>query len=372
MNATRGRPKRRGIRFLAVVTAIVPALAFSVVSAGPASAFDSPRPDHRAEYPLIAGTRVKSPGDAENQSHFCTVGAVLVPKRASSRISSYEQAKRWFVTTTACAPKSASVFLGRLGKDSVVGTVVWRSFTSDIELVQVLPRADNMKRRCAGSKNPSFCLKRPTYSPRADNRVFALSESKEQSTLVKGWEETLKQTFCTSGSASGVRCVWQRTGAPRQHVGFILQFADSSGANILVGADSGGPLVSDDSHLIGIVSSVRVGRLLAYTSMGQVLKELSGFRLPGAPAAVGKGNRFAAGGVDAGWELAPSRVQLSDPSADRRRRPAGGQSGVAGEGVLSASRSVPPGVACSTRRVESAWPYRDCLSEEDLSTKRGG
>ncbi|MDH4906454.1 trypsin-like serine protease [Xanthomonas axonopodis pv. ricini] len=86
--------------------------------------------------------------------------------------------------------------------------------------------------------------------------------------------------------------------------------AHASELNSIDNSDSGGPVVTYDRHLIGIISSgEHDGRsMVYYTPMQQVLHELYSYSLAPAdlPTAAGDDNPISAGGENLGWELAPT------------------------------------------------------------------
>ncbi|QIS40582.1 trypsin-like serine protease [Clavibacter capsici] len=92
-------------------------------------------------------------------------------------------------------------------------------------------------------------------------------------------------TFCTSGHVTGVICDFQPTSLP---VGTRRAYEHlAAGQSAVVGAlrpgDSGGPVVSKDRRLLGIISGdVPNTHFIVYTPMAQVLHELSRYTL--APA----------------------------------------------------------------------------------------
>ncbi|WOA52064.1 trypsin-like serine protease [Dickeya solani] len=208
-----------------------------------------------------------------------------------------------------CAPLYASIHMGI----NAVGSVVWQSAASDIELVRISPQPNPMALYCATHRSAVFCNPFQTYTPRANNQVFMPRAGREARLPVTGWSNAPDGRFCTSGWVTGVRCVWQGItlvpGMSRPAYEHI-DAANSSEFDSLGNGDSGGPVVTYDRHLIGIISSgERVNRsVLYYTPMQQVLHELYSYNLAPAnlPTAIGEDNPLPVGGENAGWELAPT------------------------------------------------------------------
>ena len=309
---TSSQRSRRRRRVLAVAVVALAALLPPLLGSEVASAVVPPRNPDRASLPIISGTKVSVPGGS------CTAGAVLTPKSLFSRLTAYQRATRWVVLAKHCAPMYASIHMGT----RAVGNVVWQSATSDIELVRVSPQPDNMALICAAHHSqPAFCSPFQTYTPLANNRVFFLANGREARVPVSGWADAPDDQFCTSGWASGVKCVWHGFSLepgiyrpPYEHI----SAANASEFESIANGDSGGPVVTYDRHLLGIISSGEaVGRtggrsVVYYTPMRQVLHELFSYELGPAdiPTAEGEGNALpdsgSGSGSNAGWELAPN------------------------------------------------------------------
>jgi hypothetical protein len=276
-SARRSRPphRRRGplAAAMSFVLAVVALFTFTLAGAGPASA-DFVNPDRRA-FPIIAGTRVEFPAG----NNFCTVGAVLVSTSLLSRLRPYDRAVRYLVTAKHCAPLYANVKMGPLS----IGSVVWQSAASDIELIRVSPSQDPDSLSCiAHHKLPAWCSPTHTYTPRAEGRVFALSQGHVARMPVTG-SATAQGRFCTSGYVTGVKCVYQPIDIPRdtpvryQH----LVAGESDESDNTAAGDSGGPVLNYARELLGIISgrTLDAHSHLIYTPMTQVLQELHGYRL---------------------------------------------------------------------------------------------
>ncbi|WP_263064594.1 S1 family peptidase [Dickeya dadantii] len=290
--------KRTAALAMAALTILV-----SLVAVAQPPTFVPPRNPDRAVLPIISGTKVNVP------SGSCTVGAVLVPSGIFSRLTPYQRATRWIVLAKHCAPLYASIHMGI----NAVGSVVWQSAASDIELVRISPQPNPMALYCATHRSAVFCNPFQTYTPRANNQVFMPRAGREARLPVTGWSNAPDGRFCTSGWVTGVRGVWQGiTLVPGMYRPAYehIDAANSSEFDSLGNGDSGGPVVTYDRHLIGIISSgERVGRsILYYTPMQQVLHELYSYNLAPAnlPTAIGEDNPLPVGGENAGWELAPT------------------------------------------------------------------
>ena len=249
------------------------------VSAAPASAvIIVPRNPERGAEPIVAGTKVQVPGGS------CTVGAVLSAKHLISRITQYQRASRWIVLAKHCADLHATVQVG----SAAVGTVVWRSAASDIEIAFIKPRSNSRALWCAahGSGAAGFCDPSAlSYTPRAYGQVYSRVAGVISRAAVTGSGNPNGQRFCTSGWASGLQCVWNAVSIPPsaslsyQH----LAAADADELTNLEPGDSGGPVLSYSNRLLGIISSRFTGTtVMLYTPMSQVLHELSSYQL--APA----------------------------------------------------------------------------------------
>lgn len=244
-----------------------------VVGAAPASAVDV-NPDRDA-LPIIAGTRIQAPGG------YCTVGAVLVPKSIFSRITPYQRATRYIVTAKHCAPLYASIHMGRMA----IGSVVWQSAASDIEMIRVSPQPDNNALICAAHHSaPAFCSPVQTYTPRARGQVFMLAAGHVTRQAVTGSGDP-EGRFCTSGYATGVKCNFHPASLPPgRSANYAHQVAGEADEHeAFAPGDSGGPVVDYGKKLLGIISGHTPNNFyMLYTPMSQVLHELFSYEL--APA----------------------------------------------------------------------------------------
>lgn len=264
------------VRTLAVALSVAAAVGIALAGTAPASAATSD-PDRTAA-PIIAGTQVGVPGST------CTVGAVLTAKGFRSQVTAYQRATRWVVLAKRCAPLQAPVRLD----GAAVGSVVWQSADSDVELAVIPPLACTRVRAAAGSCDPSVS----TYTPRASGRVFTRVDGDPARAAVTGTGQPDADPFCTSGAASGVLCSWTATRVPtasRAGAQHLAAARTDAGMGIEPG-DAGGPVISATNRLYGIISgssttgttSTTSTTVLLYTPVQQVLTELFRYRL--APA----------------------------------------------------------------------------------------
>ncbi|OQP80138.1 MULTISPECIES: trypsin-like serine protease [Xanthomonas] len=291
------------LQVAALAIALFAALTSSVATAQTPGVVQPRNPD-RAVLPVISGSKVSTPGGS------CTVGAVLVPTSIFHRLTPYQRATRWIVLAKHCAPMYASIHVGT----TAIGTVVWQSAASDIELVRVSPMQDpSTALYCASHRSAVFCNPIQSYIPLANNQVFMPRAGREARLAVSGWSNAPDGRFCTSGWRTGVRCVWQgmslAPGIWRPSYEHISA-ADASEFSSIDNGDSGGPVVSYDRHLLGIISSGEPGgrSIVYYTPMQQVLHELFSYSLAPAdlPTSAGDDNPLSPSGENVGWELAPT------------------------------------------------------------------
>ncbi|MBT1633085.1 S1 family peptidase [Curtobacterium flaccumfaciens] len=266
------------VRSLAVAVSLAAVVGATLTWAPSASATTSD-PD-RVAAPIIAGTEVGVPGGT------CTVGAVLAAKGFRSQFTQYQRATRWVVLAKHCAPMQAPVQLG----GATVGSVVWQSVESDLELAVVPPLACTRARAATGSCDPSVA----TWTPRASGRVFTRVGGVLARPAVTGIGQPDADPFCTSGASSGLLCSWTSTRVPaasRPGAQHLAAARADAGAGIEPG-DAGGPVISTTNRLLGIISGSTTGAagatgstgstVLLYTPIRQVLTELFRYRL--APA----------------------------------------------------------------------------------------
>ncbi|WP_028215431.1 trypsin-like serine protease [Paraburkholderia mimosarum] len=290
--------KRVASHAMAIATTLV-----SSVATAQTPGVVQPRNPDRAVLPVISGSKVSVP------SGSCSVGAVLVPKSFLHRLTPYQRATRWLVLAKHCAPMYATIQVGTVA----IGNVVWQSAASDIELVRVSPKPNPMSLHCASHHSAAFCSPIQTYTPLANNQVFMPRAGQEARLAVTGWSDAPDEQFCTSGWRTGVRCVWRgmsvQAGVYRGSYEHI-NGAQSSELDSIENGDSGGPVVTYERQLIGIISSGEpVGRsVVYYTPMQQVLYELYSYSLAPAdlPTDVGEDNPLSRNGENAAWELAPT------------------------------------------------------------------
>ncbi|WDN10961.1 S1 family peptidase [Xanthomonas oryzae] len=252
-----------------------------------------PRNPERDALPVISGSKVGV------NTGSCTAGAVVVPRNFLWRLTPYQNATRWLVLAKHCSLLGGTVY----SRELPIGIVEWQSAASDLELVRVPPEPNPAYTWCQAHQNSGAAICNPylQYRPRAHNRVFMPRGGREARVPVAGWSNAPDGQFCTSGWRTGVRCVWRGMslgpGIAQPNYDHISA-ADGSEFVSLDGGDSGGPVVTYDMHLIGIISSSdeRTRSILFYTPMSQVLQELHDYTL--APINTSDENT--------GWELAPA------------------------------------------------------------------
>ncbi|CBA17010.1 hypothetical protein [Xanthomonas albilineans] len=285
-----------------------------------------PRNSDRNVLPVISGSKIRLRTGSEWSS--CTVGAVLVPTSIWQRLTPYQNATRWLVIAKHCGPMYATVYSG----DQALGAVEWQSAGSDIALVRVSPIANPTYTWCqAHHSGASYCNPYAAYTPRARNQVFMLRGGRERRLPVAGYSNAPDGQFCTSGFVTGVRCVWR--GMSLEPGMLRPSYANISAAHAdelysLDGGDSGGPALTYDLNLIGIISSSNTANssILFYTSMADVLQELNNSYMAAPnslPVGAGKGNPLAPFGENAGWQLAPAD-EANDDAGAAQTQPIGG------------------------------------------------
>ncbi|RII97384.1 MULTISPECIES: trypsin-like serine protease [Clavibacter] len=261
-------PRRRiRSRLLALVAAVAAVAALTTAGAAPASA------DDRYTLPVIAGSKINS------SAGTCTVGAVLIPRAWYLTLTPYQKATRYIVTAAHCGPMYSSVHVGI----AAIGTVDWISpHNSDIELIRVSPQPDERTLYCRSHhSSAAFCSPIQTYTARANGQVFMPNRGRIGRQPVQGTARP-EGRFCTSGFASGVKCVFQPVSLPPgvetrwNHV----SAGESDEHDAITGGDSGGPVVTYGHKLVGIISGqTENGHFLLYTSIDQVLAELPAYVL---------------------------------------------------------------------------------------------
>jgi hypothetical protein len=259
----------RCLSCLALVAALlVGATAFDAI---PASAQTS-----RSDLPIVAGTRVGVPGMRQ-----CTVGAVLRATGLLANFTEYSRGIRYLLIAEHCAQDRAEVKVG----GSVVGNVVWTAPQDDLELVRVAP-STRRQVVCSGASQLHRCSIVETVTPLAVGKVILSTPFGERPIpmrppAVPGTDES----FCTSGSSTGVNCSWITTPTPRE--GFRpgqVAAGHTEGIGVIVG-DSGGPVVGRQGQFYGIIVSRGLDQnagLMAYIPAERALHAVgSGYELAG-------------------------------------------------------------------------------------------
>lgn len=230
-------------RATVAIIAVGVALMSVAVGASPANAQDT-----RDQLPIVAGTRLQV-----SNSTFCTVGAVLRSTSIFSNLTSYQRAKRYLLIAKHCAPYKGNIKVG----GASIGTVIWTAPDDDLELVEVAP---NYQRRlvCRGGSAGPDCSIVETSLPRAFGRVFLSSDGRLRAVPMRaaatpGGDET----YCTSGSTTGVNCSWKTVATPPRPLDPGGATAiHSSGYGVLQG-DSGGQLLVLTGSFTGLLRRER-------------------------------------------------------------------------------------------------------------------
>lgn len=198
----------------------------------------------RLRMPIVAGTRLIGPlGNA------CTVGAVLKRNGPGALLSPFMGAVRYLVLAKHCAPELNMEFAVN---SVVVGRVSWISATDDVELVQVAPEV-TPPQGCHSSING--CFLNSLARPRAVGQVILRTLGGERPVrMLPPVSPARGERFCTSGSTTGVNCNWGvYEGGTRcwRMEGTAQAFAfNAQGIDV---GDSGGPVVSEEGHFIGVI-----------------------------------------------------------------------------------------------------------------------
>ncbi|CAM98538.1 trypsin-like peptidase domain-containing protein [Clavibacter michiganensis] len=237
------------ILFVAVVSLL--SVLGCCVAAAPAQAVDRIA---RVSLPVRAGTHLifsDSQGPARSADYDCTAGAVLTGSGILSRISPYQRAVRYVVTAKHCGGRGAHVRVG----DVQVGSVIWESSDADLSIVRIEP-LQTTRRSCYPTSAGIRCTLVNDYEPRASGEVFGARNrsGQESSVQVAGTKVPAdREIFCTSGAITGILCNWVSAPPPRGlEIGSHQVVAETFSAATRQG-DSGGPVVSRDMKIIGVI-----------------------------------------------------------------------------------------------------------------------
>ncbi|MBF4619476.1 serine protease [Clavibacter sp. VKM Ac-2873] len=191
-----------------------------------------------------------------------------------SSITPFQRGVRYLMIAKHCAQNGAEVKVG----GEVVGSVTWTAPDYDLEMVRVDP---NVRRTpvCTGASQLHNCFIKEDIFPRAFGRVFLDTPFGERPIPMRaGAQPGADETFCTSGSSTGVNCSW--TSAPTPARGYEpgeVAAAHASGIGVIMG-DSGGPVVGVNGQFYGIIVTQglqeNVG-LMGYIPASRVLGEVS-------------------------------------------------------------------------------------------------
>ncbi|WP_342343912.1 trypsin-like peptidase domain-containing protein [Clavibacter capsici] len=208
----------------------------------------------RGSLPIRAGTHLifgESRGFAYTRDIDCTAGAVLTGSGIFSRITPYQRAVRYVVTAKHCGGRGAHVRVN----DVQIGSVIWESPDVDLSIVRVEP-AQTTRRSCYPTSAGIRCSLVSDYEPRAIGEVFAARNrsGQESSLRVAGTKVPApREIFCTTGMVTGIMCNWiSIPPPPGLELGNQQVLAETFSASTRQG-DSGGPVVSRDMNIIGII-----------------------------------------------------------------------------------------------------------------------
>lgn len=246
-----------------------------IATAAPASAFVEPI---RTRLPIVAGTELQFPGQN------CTAGLVLVSTSPFSRLTTAQRAVRYVLTAKHCGGKGAIVSV----RGEAVGQVSWVDPLSDLALVRVAPEVSGQP-FCAPTSQGFHCTGGPTITPRASGRVILTSlrtRSTEDVAVIGTGAPATGQLFCVSGRTSGETCSWTSV-AWKQAYGSRDpgEMAAKSASALVLGGDSGAPVVTPQGKILGILNGDHVSmdeRVMLYTSVSRFFEATYGYGL--APA----------------------------------------------------------------------------------------
>ncbi|QWL30688.1 S1 family peptidase [Rathayibacter toxicus] len=222
----------------------------------------------RDQFPVVAGTALETPGARQ-----CTIGAILKSSSFPDLLIMYRRATRYAVIARHCIN-----FVGdtvKVGGEDL-GNVSFISRTDDIALIKIKP---NTRRQptCFSSSLGPRCAIASSSTPRAEGQVILGSPASPRLMRVRGTGvPTRDETFCTSGSVTGVNCTWRTTPTPPASDGFDpgeVAARTTSPALSVVFGDSGGPVLNTRGQLYGIIVRRGTDHLLGvagYVPMSRV------------------------------------------------------------------------------------------------------
>ncbi|MBF4461144.1 hypothetical protein [Rathayibacter sp. VKM Ac-2878] len=159
----------------------------------------------------------------------------------------------------------------------LIGEVAWRAPDDDLALVRVEP---TVRRHldCNPGSDGGQCHIQEQVFPRALGRVFLNERFGEQAVPMRAAAlPGGNETFCTSGSSTGVNCSWTPVRTPSD--GFSpgeAAAAFGTGIGVIVG-DSGGPVIGTQGQFYGIIVKRGINRLqglMAYIPSDRVFRAL--------------------------------------------------------------------------------------------------
>jgi len=264
-------------KLLVVMVVIMGLTAVGLSQAGPASA-----EANRQATPIIAGTRIRMQSGAQ-----CTVGVVLKSTSPTQRLIPKAAATRYIVIANHCVSRNGE---GVVVNGKVVGQVISRSGTDDIALAKIDPDPVRTNRCNVGSFGVPLCTSGFRWEPQAHGRVViaSLRTRDDEAVPMPGWGAPgVNETFCTSGSFSGVNCSFAYAPVPESWFPTgISDAAKSDVLNPITGGDSGGPVMSANGKFYGIISlsgmlsaTHETQSLMGYVRAEKVFQDFPGYNI---------------------------------------------------------------------------------------------
>jgi hypothetical protein len=244
-----------------------------VVPTAPASAVEF----IRTRVPVVAGTELQYPGTS------CTAGLVVVRTGVLNNITPAQRAVRYVVTAKHCGAMGTRVSV----RGQEVGYVSWVDPVEDLELVRIAPAADGQP-TCAPSSQGFHCTGITTFTPQASGRVVleTLRNRAIEAIPVTGTGAPADgEVFCVSGKVTGQSCTWRSAPWQRAYGERTPGEAAATGESLVLGGDSGAPVLSADGRIYGVLEGDVHGLDVAamiYTRISRFFADAGGYAL--APA----------------------------------------------------------------------------------------
>ncbi|MBF4619502.1 hypothetical protein ITJ44_15610 [Clavibacter sp. VKM Ac-2873] len=257
---------------LITISAFVACACLVVAPTAKASAVDA----ERTLLPVVAGTELDFPHS------YCTAGLIVVRTGIRGNFSPAARATRYAVTAKHCGEMNSPVSVG--GRR--VGEVVWIDPVADLELVRIDPVVHGQP-FCAPSSSGFHCSP-VTYEPQATGQVLLATlryQSLRRTPVAGTGAPASDEVFCISGKSSGQSCLFRSTrwisGYGEQKPGEVAAIGDT----LVFPGDSGGPVLSPQARIYGIIAETATGSLhtvLKYTRISQFFEDAGNYAL--APA----------------------------------------------------------------------------------------